>query len=1107
MIREAVRYLTATCVAATVLALSGCSAKAPQAEGTARLVLSAAVLAPGVAEVLVTVGPGSGPAFAPFTVNLSKAQDTWTGFITGIPSGSQRSFDVVANDGSHNPLQAGSARADIVAGKAAMVVVNLGDSTPSPPFGNKAPVIDYVSASASETRPGGTVTLSISAHDPDVPPDTVSILWSAACGSFDDPTRSVVVWTAPATDGRCQITAKASDNRGASVSVFLAIDVATTTGDAMVEVTGGGNPSPVITRVVADVRYRSPVEGDLTVDASDPGGDPLSYVWASNCPSVAFGSPAAATSTFTNSDGTRSCVVTVTVSDGKGGQVVGDVTLPPGTAFNLAPRITHTVQPTVDLADPRRAQPVQPGDAVMLAVEAMDPESQNLTFTWTTNAGTLDGQADAPVPSGAHALHETTSPGKSVIVFHVGATMPADAKVTVTVRDPGNEPATHDFNFKPATATGPCAGKVDGTACDDGNPCTLTSSCQAQVCVGGSPVTCGAPAACKLAGVCQTSGANAGTCTYADAPTGTACDDARACTAPDTCAAGVCMSGASTCGAGQNCNQAGVCEPGACTPACSNRSCGPDGCGGTCGTCTTGTCNGATGQCVPPTGSTVVAMKIAKLIQLKRLDGIGSSGNSSFLSGTAVFSPAIEVDGASLSGAGGNDVYVSRYDMTTGAPVWRKVFGDDLDQFGKDSSAPTADGTVAVVGRVAAGSRLGECVAGPPVTCSGVVVSNTAAYESDFLMLVDAATGAMKTGTRVISSGIVGQISSVAVNPALNLIAVCGVANATSSLCQGTTAASCTPSTAFQGGNTDLLVALFDSAGTLKWARQVGGTPGVASDESCGAVAIDADGTVWAAGRYRHNLDLGGASSALPTLPNTSNVLHLWLGHFGADGATLAAQAYGTPANRCAGRPQTTCTPATAATDCAGATPATCTAAPVGNVVPYSLKVDSVGNLVVGGSFTASFPTGGLVSAGQADAFVAKFSSTLAPVWAVRLGNTQPDQTNVVAIAPGDNVIAVGSYAATIAGTSTTGAAVLTAPGGNTAGQAFILKLDAATGATHFAGGYGDAATQLATRLSVSGSRVHFGGALLGVIDFGAPTAPVDTGVISNSFTTFANIE
>jgi hypothetical protein len=1056
MHRDIARTLAALCAAAAFTALTGCSGNAPRSDGTARLAVSAAALAPGVAEVLVTVGPGGGPAFPSFTVNLSKGQDTWSGYITNIPAGPQRSFEVVANDASHNLLQSGSARADVVAGKAAVVVVNLGDPTPSNPFANRAPVVDYVSASASEVRPGGTVTLSISAHDPDVPPDTVSILWSAACGTFDDPTKTVVAWTAPAQDGRCQITAKASDNRGASVSVFLAIDVATTSGDVLVEVTGGANPSPVITRLVADVRYRSPVEGDLTVDASDPGGDPLTYVWTSSCPGVTFATPSASTSTFTSTDGTRSCVVTVTVSDGKGGQVIGDVTLPPSASFNIAPLITHTVQPTVDLADPRLAQAVQAGEAVMLAVEAMDPDGQNLTFTWTTNAGTLDGQVDGPVPSGAFAPHETTSPGKSVIVFHAGASLPADAKVTITVRDPGNEQATHDFNFKPATATGPCAGKADGTACDDGNPCTLTSTCQAGACVGGTSVVCDAPVACKLAGVCQTSGANAGTCTYADAPTGTACSDARACTSPDACAAGVCMPGPSTCATGEYCNTAGVCEPGTCTPACSGRTCGPDGCGGSCGTCATGTCNNATGVCVPPSTVTVPHPAAAKQIPGKQMNGLAmDAGASTFAAGqvgctfdvnTNACAP-VAFDTATIQPLGANDAFVVKYGPAPSYAVQWAIGlagqGEPAQGFtqGATGVAALANGNVAVLGTTEAGL----------VSANGAI--NLPSAGNTVYLATLGPTGAGLWATQFQVGG--GQVFNVASHQ--NRIAICGSADLATVFAP--------PGFTFVGGggsvpNRDAILAVYDvsvaGVATLAWSKQLGG----GADEYCAAVAFDDAGNLIVVGQYnwvsgQGLLDPGSGAlpdpNGTPAVTPNINRRHLWVARYGPTGAIQAQGAFGN----------------------VGAN---------GAVSPRTVAVDAGGNVAVGGGFTVTLPLAGqtsLVSAGNTDAFILSVDSTLVPRWSSRIGaaGTAADTTTTVAFTSAGEVLAGGAYFG-----ATTGAAVFPYTAGH-AGEAFLLKFSA-TGAVQFAAPYGGAGSQGMNAILVNRLGV---GAALDALAFGGP--------------------
>ena len=174
-----------------------------------------------------------------------------------------------------------------------------------------------------------------------------------------------------------------------------------------------------------------------------------------------------------------------------------------------------------------------------------------------------------------------------------------------------------------------------------------------------------------------------------------------------------------------------------------------------------------------------------------------------------------------------------------------------------------AGGTVPLVGR-AVPAAAANC----PTSGDNVVITVSCDFPAGTYTF---------TGTLTINNGLSGSINAVAVNPALNLVAVCGQVSATSSLCQGTTPASCTPATAFQGGNSDLLVAVFNTSGVLQWARQVGSSTGL-GDESCNAIAIDIDGTVFAAGKYQDELTLG--TTALPSLNNSTAVRHMWVGHF-----------------------------------------------------------------------------------------------------------------------------------------------------------------------------------------------------------------------------------
>src|SRR6185312_11543713 len=111
--------------------------------------------------------------------------------------------------------------------------------------------------------------------------------------------------------------------------------------------------------------------------------------------------------------------------------------------------------------------------------------------------------------------------------------------------------------------------QANGTTCNDGNACTQTDTCQSGVCTGSSPVVCNTPSdACHTAtgATCNTS---TGSCTYPVVANGTACNDGNACTRTDTCQSGVCAgSSPVVCTASDQCHLAGTCNTS--TGLCSN---------------------------------------------------------------------------------------------------------------------------------------------------------------------------------------------------------------------------------------------------------------------------------------------------------------------------------------------------------------------------------------------------------------------------------------------------------------------------------------------------------------------------------------------------------
>lgn len=102
----------------------------------------------------------------------------------------------------------------------------------------------------------------------------------------------------------------------------------------------------------------------------------------------------------------------------------------------------------------------------------------------------------------------------------------------------------------------------NGSACDDGDACTQTDACQDGQCVGTNPTVCNAaPGPCYDAqGTCDP---NTGSCSYAPL-TGTACSDGNACSQTDVCQNGVCVgSNPVSCDSppGQCYQSSGTCSP------------------------------------------------------------------------------------------------------------------------------------------------------------------------------------------------------------------------------------------------------------------------------------------------------------------------------------------------------------------------------------------------------------------------------------------------------------------------------------------------------------------------------------------------------------------
>jgi hypothetical protein len=382
-------------------------------------------------------------------------------------------------------------------------------------------------------------------------------------------------------------------------------------------------------------------------------------------------------------------------------------------------------------------------------------------------------------------------------------------------------------------------------------------------------------------------------------------------------------------------------------------------------------------------------------------------GGATYVTG-ALLPPTRTFDDHSLTSAGGLDVFVGRYDAANARARWVRRLGDVGVQE-PAGLAVTSSGTLAVVGHFTGTLEADQVTARSP---SGA--------GADFLLGLRGSDGRL-LWAHAFDDGPNGALVAVAASPDVERIAVCGHAT------QAATAL--VPGATFHGGARDAIVAMFDGSGQRLWASQLGG-PG---DESCTAVAVDAAGDVYAAGRYNQSFAL---ATDLPE-PGGPYNYWIWVARLdGRSGKVLAAAAYGGPS---------------------------------GVQLPTTAAVDGSGQLILGGTMNNVLDfrgdAGTLISAGYGDAFVAKLDPRSSPPfsarWAVRLGGPSSDGTKSVAVDPHGDVAVTGFFTF-----RTSGAAELEAE--LPATDAFLLLLDGENGTTRSALGFGDRETQ-------TGERVAFG--------------------------------
>jgi len=384
----------ATSLVATLLAVSMLSAcDDPGSTATKKARADIKVLIPqGLASTdvarlgIVVEGPGIA---TPIAAELGRNGSVWEGVIQDIPAGDNRLFTATAYDSGSIALYKGQAGPlSILPASTVSVAIVLQPVNPPLPFENVAPLIESVAVSSNPVRPGGTVTLTARAVDPN-PTDTLSYTWSAPAGSFGSPTSATTSFTAPAQAGVLRLQLEVKDSRAASTTMSLDLHVQDPASSGTAVVSASFNTWPSISSMTGTPSPLVPgVPTSLFVSATDAEGDALSFSWSGNCPG-SFDTRSSPQVVFTLSPqpSTPSCAFQVLVSDGRGGQQKGTLTL--HVRDNPSPHVSG-VRNRYYVVDDSLRHPV-PEDLSGATIGAWVPTADGSGYEYRAGTGRPDG--------------------------------------------------------------------------------------------------------------------------------------------------------------------------------------------------------------------------------------------------------------------------------------------------------------------------------------------------------------------------------------------------------------------------------------------------------------------------------------------------------------------------------------------------------------------------------------------------------------------------------------------------------------------------------------------------------------------------------------------
>jgi len=379
---------------------------------------------------------------------------------------------------------------------------------------------------------------------------------------------------------------------------------------------------------------------------------------------------------------------------------------------------------------------------------------------------------------------------------------------------------------------------------------------------------------------------------------------------------------------------------------------------------------------------------------------VDASGNV-FLAGS--FAGSVDFGGGPLVSAGGEDIFVAKFDPS-GSHLWSRQVGDTCFT-GTQSIAVDASGNVFLAGSFGGGLDFG-----------GGQLKSAGGYDI-FLAKFDP-NGAHVWSRRFGDIDDYQEALGVAVGPSGNVV-IAGYYRGTVDFGGGPLVSA---------GGEDIFVATFNPSGTHVWSRRFGDPDW----QVARSVTVNTIGQVIFAGEFYGQVDFGGGSlvsagsgDIFITKLNSSGT-YLWSRRFGdAEWQEAWGVAVDPSQNMfLTGDFDGTLNFGTGSLVSEGGDIFLAKFTPTGvqwsrrfgdrdYQHAQSLAADPSGNLYLTGYFfgTVDFGGGPLVQVGNTyDLYLAKFDPTGAHMWSQRFGDVDWEETRSVAVDPGGNAFLTGSF-------------------------------------------------------------------------------------------------